>query len=199
MFHKIIDLTVPISNNTQGVKISLQNNLPVYLGQKCYAYDIDIKSHIGTYFETSSHVFRNGIDTDDVLVENLFLLGYCIRINTPEKCITYKELEESCHSLKHNSALLVDTCGDDKKYFSKDAAQWMVSHKIALMASNTKCYDTGFTNPTGFFIDLFKANIPIVANIVNLELLPQSGFYLVVMPLKVQNICTVPSRVIALV
>ena len=66
------------------------------------------------------------------------------------------------------------------------------------MGSNLPRYDTGFVNPTGFFIDLFKAEIPIIANITNLDKLPESGFTLIVMPLKISGICTCPARVIAI-
>ena len=75
----------------------------------------------------------------------------------------------------------------------------MAKKKVALMGSNLPRYDTGFVNPTGFFIDLFKAEIPIIANITNLDKLPESGFTLVVMPLKIAGICTCPARVIAII
>ena len=60
MSMNIIDLSVPCSNNTENVNIILQDNLPLYLGYECYAYDLEIKSHTGTYFESSAHLFREG-------------------------------------------------------------------------------------------------------------------------------------------
>jgi kynurenine formamidase len=197
MFRKIIDLSVACSNKTKGVKIKLQKRLPVYLGQACYAYDLEIKSHTGTYFETSGHVFRKGKNTDEVPVEKLILPGRCVRVK--DKCITAEKLNSLCRDLKPNCALLVDTGRDLKKYFSRDAAVWMAKRKVALMGSNLPRYDTGFTKPTGFFIDLFKAEIPIIVNITNLDKLPERGFTLIVMPLKIAGICTCPARVIAII
>jgi len=199
MSSKVIDLSIGCSKQTKGVKIKLQKKLPVYLGHACCAYDLEIKSHTGTYFETSSHVFRNGKNTNEIPLEKLILPGRCVRIQDSNKCITAEKLNLLCPDLKPNFALLVDTGKDLKKYFSRSAAQWMAKHKVALMGSNLPRYDTGFVNPTGFFIDLFKADIPIIANITNLDKLPESGFTLIVMPLKIAGICTCPARVAAMV
>ncbi len=198
MSRKIIDLSVTCSNKTKGIKVKLQENLPIYLGQKCFAYDLEIKSHTGTYFETSAHVFRKGKNIDKIPLDKLILPGRCVRIKDKDKCITVKKLNSLCPDIKPDCAFLVDTGRDLKKYFSRDAAQWMAKKKVALMGSNLPRYDTGFVNPTGFFIDLFKAEIPIVANITNLDKLPESGFELIVMPLKIACICTCPARVIAI-
>lgn len=200
---KVIDLSVPCSSQTPGVKIKLQDNLPVYLGQACYAYDLEIKSHTGTYFETSAHVFRSGRTTDTIGVDRLVLDGVCLRLASKERCITAAEIEKACSTLTlpEKFALLVYTGtyrSLNHRYFSRDAAQWMAKHNVALMGSSAYRYDSGSENPTGFFIDLFKAEIPIVANIKNLELLPTAGFTVVVLPLFIAGVCTVPCRVIAI-
>jgi len=198
MSGKIIDLSMTCSNQTEGIKVTLQDDLPAYLGQQCFAYDLEIKSHTGTYFETAAHVFRDGKSTNEISLEKLFLPGICIRITKPGPCITADDLQAGCPNPEIGCALLVDTGTVVDKYFSRDAAIWMAEKKIALMGSNLVRYDTGFENPTGFFIDLFKADIPIIANITNLDKLPQSGFTLIVLPLKIEGVCTVPARVAAI-
>ena len=67
------------------------------------------------------------------------------------------------------------------------------------MGSNTQGYDSGLENPTGFFIDLFKAEILIIARLINLDKLPVRGFTIFVFPLRLSGICTVPARVIAII
>jgi len=198
MARKVIDLSIPYSNQMEGVSVLLQDDLPVYVGRECYAYDLEIKSHTGTYFETSSHVFRNGSNTDSVPLERLILPGYCVRPEGTDRCITADDLELCNVKIEPGSALLVDVGDDTTRYFSRDAAVWMVEKNIALMGSNTVLYDCGFENPTGFFIDLFEAEIPIIANVTNLDKLPGDGFTLIVMPLSVEGVCTVPCRVAAL-
>jgi kynurenine formamidase len=200
---KIIDLTIPCDNQTEGVDVQLQQDLPVYLGHECYAYDLNIKSHTGTYFETSAHLFRNGKTTDSISPEQLILPGVCLKIEKSELCITADDLDNAAKSLDlfAGTAVLIDTGTREKsrsKYFSHDAAEWMADKGVSLMGSSTPLYDKGFENPTGFFIPLFKADIPIIANIINLERLPLNGFELFVLPLRIKNVCTVPCRVIAI-
>jgi kynurenine formamidase len=192
----IIDLSIPFKHGEDAV-VKLQDNSPIYCGQECHAYDIEIRSHHGSYLETSSHVFRDGQNTDAIPLERLILPCMCIKFEEDHQCITAANLEILASDIKPHSALLINTGSDTTKYFSRDAAQWMAKRKVALMGSNTARYDTGFVNPTGFFIDLFKADIPIIANITNLHLLPRTGFTLIVLPLKISGICTVPCRIIA--
>jgi len=193
---KIIDLSIPFKHG-EDLTAKLRPDLPIYCGHECYAYDLNIKSHHGSYFETSSHVFRDGQNTDALPLERLILPGMCIKFEEDRRCVTAEDIENLAGDIKPNSSLLINTGTDRTKYFSQDAAQWMASHNIKLMGSNTGGYDTGFVNPTGFFIDLFKAEIPIIANITNLDLLPRTGFTLIVLPLKISDICTVPCRIVA--
>lgn len=198
MPERIVDLTTPCDQNTDGVEIHLQKELPVYLGYKCYAYDLKIKSHHGTYFETSKHVFSDGKNTDDIPLEELILPGYCGRIEHDNKCITAQDMQNVCGSFVPGSSLLIWAKPQSVRFFSRDAAEWMVEMKVSLFGSNIPGYDSGFESPTGFFIPLFKAEIPIIARLENLELLPEKGFKLIVLPLRIARICTVPCRAVCL-
>ncbi len=194
----IVDLTMPCSNNTDGFRISRQADPPLYLGHACHAWDLSIKSHSGTYLESSSHAFRDGRDTDAVPLDELIVPGVCLRIDKPDRCIDAHDLDSAGAGLEPGSALLIDTMGATDKYFSRDAAAWMTRRGVKLMGSNTLRYDSGFENPTGFFVELFQARIPIVANLVDLHRLPADGFTLAVLPLRISGVCTVPCRVVAM-
>jgi kynurenine formamidase len=198
----LIDLSLPLSDGEAGVSVRLQGNLPVYLGRRCSAWDLEIPSHTGTYFETSSHVFRGGRDTEPAAIETMCLPGACLRVRTGgEKCLTADDLQAATADapLPAGCGLLIDTGGDRGKYFSRDAAEWMAERRVALMGSDTERYDSGFEDPTGFFEALFAAEIPIIANLANLDRLPERLFELWTLPLKVvgEGVCTVPARVVA--
>jgi len=195
---EIVDLSVPCSNATDGFEITLRENLPVYVGHECYAYDLAIRSHRGTYYETSSHVFRDGRNTDSVALDQFILPGYCVRVAGDDPCIDARVLDEARPDITAGAALLLATGGRDEMYFSRDAAAWLAEHEVALMGADIECYDTGFENPTGFFVELFEADIPIIAQLANLDRLPERGFTLIVLPLKIVGVCTVPCRVIAM-
>jgi arylformamidase len=199
---RVIDLTVPCGRDTPGFTVALQENPPLYLGHECRAYDLSIRSHHGTYFETSAHVFRDGMDTDAVPPDRLILPGVCLDLSASGRCVEAADLSNAAagNPFPEGAGLLLRAAaepGDPHRYFSRGAAVWMAERKVSLMGSDTERYDSGFENPTGFFVDLFRAEIPIVANIVHLDLLPRDGFILIVMPLAVTGVCTVPCRVVA--
>ena len=109
---KIVDLTMPMSNASDGLEIKLQINLPVYMDQQCYAYDLNFKSHHGTYFESPSHVFRNTKNTCDYKLDELILTGVCLHLKANKnRCINAKELDHATKDIdiQPDSALLIDT------------------------------------------------------------------------------------------
>ena len=57
---KAVDLTMSCSNNIEGFRVSCQSDPPLYLRYACYVWDLSIKSHCETYFETSAYVFCDG-------------------------------------------------------------------------------------------------------------------------------------------
>jgi arylformamidase len=201
---RIIDLSRPLCDGKEGVRASLRPDPPSYVGHECYAYDLAIPSHTGTYFETSSHVFRNGMDTETFPVDRLVAPGVCLAPRAAGRCITAADLD-ACVPPSARSALA--DCGllvhagfrqlGAHSYFSRDAAAWMRDVGVAFMGSDTPGYDSGFASPTGFFVELFEAGIPIIANITNLDLLPLEGFTVIALPLALTGVCTVPCRVIA--
>jgi len=195
---RAIDLTEPFVHG-ENIEVALQDGLPVYLDHECYAYDLAVKSHTGTYFETSSHVFRDGKDTDAVSPSELIMDACVIRLSAQGKgAIDAPELDAGAGALEKGDALLVATNGLRDRYFTREAAEWMAERGVALLGAELDRYDTGFVNPTGFFLPLFEAEIPIVANLANWDELPEGRCRLLVMPLLVKGICTVPARVIAL-
>ena len=93
MSRRIIDLSMPCSNATDGFSVRLQDNLPVYFDRECYAYDLEISSHRGTYFETPAHVFRERMNTDQFPLEKLIVPGFCLRVAQTQRCITAADLD----------------------------------------------------------------------------------------------------------
>jgi len=204
MTGKVIDLSIPCSAETPGLRVKLRDDPPVYLGHECYAHDLEIDSHTGTYLETSAHLFRDGRTTDSIPPDRLILPGRRISITHDRRCIDASDLESACGPMPPppGSAILIHTPGthgEEFRYFSRDAARWLADRRVSLMGSDTPLYDSGFEDPTGFFVELFEADIPIIANITNLDLLPAGGFTLIVLPLRIAGVCTVPCRVIAVV
>ena len=194
-----IDITKTFRDNVDGRIIPhKEEDWPEYCGYKCAAYDLLINSHCYTYFETSAHLFRDGIKPIDVPIENFFLSATIITPSGKEG-ITDQELEENAGEFIQSGDALLVHCEDGNRYFERNAIKWMIEKGVKLLGSNLETYDRGFENPTGMFVDLFKANIPIIANITNLDKIPVNRAKLIVLPLKVPTVCLVPARAIVIV
>ncbi len=74
----------------------------------------------------------------------------------------------------------------------------MAESKLSLLAATLPRYDTGFTNPTGIFVQLFRADIPILAEVQHIEQIIHSRVFLVVLPLLIERVCTAPCRAVVL-
>jgi kynurenine formamidase len=193
-----IDISVSFRDGIDGnIHSHLPENLPLYCGHRCTAFDVFIKSHHGTYYETSSHVFREGKNTSDTSMQDFFLPASIIKL-VGNGGITGEELNAAGSNVRPGDALLIHSLNKDR-YFEINAVQWMISRQIKLLGSDLPHYDTGFTHPTGIFIELFKAEIPIIANLEHLETVPVSRAQLIVLPLKINGIGTVPCRAVVLV
>ncbi len=195
---RIIDLSVALDEKT--ITIRQRKPAPVYLGLDCIGYDFTIYSHIGSYFETSAHIFPNGKNTEDVPVEKLIGPAVIVHLSPepPRPEITGEELAQAKAPVRKGDALLVHTGGRVKRYFTRDAVGWMIEKGVTLLGADQLHYDRGLDNPTGMFIDLFRAEIPIINGLENLDRIRKSRFQLIVLPLKINGVGTVPCRILAM-
>jgi kynurenine formamidase len=196
---RILDISQPLRAG-QEITCEVPAQLPSYQGHLCEEYRFQFPSHQGCYFETSAHLFRGGTMTCDLPVERLFLPALIARLAPGRGGVI--EPEEITASLPQpappGDALIVDTRGRTDRFFSRESGAWMAQSKLALLAATLPRYDTGFVNPTGVFAELFRAEIPILAGIQNLEQIVHSRVFLIVLPLLIVSVCTAPCRAVIL-
>ncbi len=193
-----IDITKTFRNKIDGEIIPhKREDWPIYCGYKCAAYDLYIKSHCYAYFETSAHLFRDGTKPIDIPIEDFFLPASIVTLSDDDG-ITYDELDSSAGSFVRAGDALLIHCQQESRYFEREAIKWMIEKGIKLLGSNLLTYDRGFENPTGMFVDLFQADIPIIANITNLDKIPTNKARLVVLPLKIPDVCLAPCRAVVI-
>lgn len=195
---RYVDISMEFRDQIDGhIHRHPQEDLPVYCGHKCTAFDITIKSHQGTYYETSSHVFRDGRDVCQTALEDFFMPVSIVK-PTGKDGITAQQLEAAGQHVQPGDALLVH-CPDKSRYFNRQAVGWMIDRSVVLLGGDLPLYDTGFVNPTGMFLDLFAAQIPIIANLEHLEQIDVDRAQLVVLPLKISGIGNVPCRAVVII
>ena len=193
---KVIDLSTPID-----AKVSLHKDLPEYMGHVCQAYDVHVESHTGSYFETPAHLFTDKPNPDTLAAEQLIYDCLVVKVKPSGRLITAAILQEQCADIGKHNALLVVTgyTGGDHPYFSRDAGGWLANSGIKLLGADIPKYDSGFEDPEGIFADIFNADISVVAGLGNTDALPAGSCTLLVMPLLVKDVCTVPARIVAFV
>lgn len=87
----------------------------------------------------------------------------------------------------------------------KGAAEWLAGHKakhdhregIVGVGVDTLSLDKGTSEIYPAHIALFKHNIYGIENVANLDKLPQTGFYVTVMPMRIGGGSGAPARVVA--
>lgn len=193
----IIDISRYFDDGRE-IDVRLHASLPVYKGYSCKAFDLFIKSHGGTYFETASHLFDGAPNTDEFPMESLFIDVSMLDVPDNVTAIDASVLKEHSEHLCQGDAVLIRTGCRQECFLERNSADWMKEMNIPLFGMDIELYDTGFENPTGVFVDLFRHGIAIIAGLVNLDRISSKRARLIVLPLKVKGVSTVPCRAVVL-
>lgn len=80
-----------------------------------------------------------------------------------------------------------------------DAAVWLVENrKIKAIGLDTPSIDYGQSKNYQSHVTLFQHNIPAFENVANLDLLPDAGFQVIALPMKIRGGSGAPLRIIAI-
>jgi kynurenine formamidase len=95
-----------------------------------------------------------------------------------------------------------DTPGDASKLhfpaYGKDAAELLVERKVAALGVDTASVDIGPSQDFAVHQVVGPANIPNLENVANLEELPETGAFVVALPMKIAGGSGGPLRLVAL-
>jgi kynurenine formamidase len=81
-----------------------------------------------------------------------------------------------------------------------DAAAWIADERrIDAIGLDTPSIDYGQSSTFASHIALFQRNVPALENVANLHLLPDKGFTVVALPMKIKGGSGAPVRIIALI
>lgn len=80
------------------------------------------------------------------------------------------------------------------------AAIWLVdSRKIKAVGIDTPSIDYGQSTHFGSHVNLFSRNVPALENLANLGELPEKGFSVIALPMKIKGGSGGPTRVVAVI
>ena len=83
---------------------------------------------------------------------------------------------------------------------SPEAAQWLVEHRrILAIGIDTASIDPGQSRRFQSHVTLFEHDIPALENVANLDRLPEAGFTVIALPIKIAGGTGGPARIVAIV
>jgi kynurenine formamidase len=164
----------------------------------------------GTYFETSKHLYPDQMSIDELPIERCFVSASVARIpKQAREHITAAELERSAHGLQPGDALIVATgwssrwweSGEtfvmESPHFDLRAMEWIVAHKVSMLAGDFPCFDDPQPGGgQGVNTLLFGIGALILAPLVGLDRVTKNRVQLTVLPIKIKGACGAPCRAI---
>jgi kynurenine formamidase len=168
---------------------------------------IEMVANTGTYLDSPSHRFEDGVDLSRIALERVAdLEGAVLRPSVEQRAIGAAAFEGLD---VRGKAVLVETGWDrhfatpayatGHPFLTRDAAEWLVESGAALVGIDSLNIDDTADGMRPVHTVLLRAGIPIVEHLTGLSALPASGFRFFAVPPKVRGMGTFPVRAFALV
>ena len=193
------------------------------------AYNFSTAEHGGTHLDAPFHFFRGGMTADEIPLDRLIAPAVVVDVSaqaTPDYLISAGDLEawEAEHGRIPDGSILLFRTGwgdrwpDRLSYLGTertgpdavpelhfpgihpDATRWIVEQRdVAAVGIDTPSIDYG--QSTGFetHLILYSSNTPGFENVANLGAVPESGAFVVALPMKIAGGSGGPLRIVAFV
>jgi len=164
--------------------------------------DVELMDHVGTHIEAPFHCLKDGADL--AALELSRLVGDAVILDlsgaTAAGGVTLGQVQEAVEKAGgvREGDIVFGRMGETG-YFATDALEWLVAQGIKLMGVDSGgvelAHDTTHANTN--HLTLFRAGIPLVENLANLDDLTQSRVKVYALPVPVKGLDAFPLRVIA--
>ncbi|MHC4682108.1 MAG: cyclase family protein [Planctomycetota bacterium] len=164
--------------------------------------DVELMNHVGTHIEAPFHCLKKGADLAQIPVSQLAgeALILDLRKAEAEGGVTLEQVQaavEKAGGIRRDDIVFcqMGTTG----YFSTAALQWLVARGMKLMGVDSGGVELAYdkTHANVNHLVLFRANIPLIENLANLDQLTQSRVRVYALPVPVKGLDAFPLRVIA--
>jgi kynurenine formamidase len=193
------------------------------------AYRFGTAEHGGTHLDAPIHFSREGQSADAIPIERLIGPAVVLDVSdhvTPDYLVGVADLEalERGHGpIPRDAILLIRTGWGDRwpnrgDYLGTeavgpaavselhfpglhpDAARWIVENRsVAVVGIDTPSIDYGQSTDFETHVVLYGANIPGLENVANLGALPETGSFVVALPMKIEGGSGGPVRIVAFI
>ncbi len=206
---RIIDLSLPITNEMPGVEITVAKRLEV---EGWNATTLKLYSHCGTHMDAPKHFLPGGNSLEQQALN--VLVGPARVVNLapaePRQLLTVADLASIESEITPGARLLFRTDWY-KRYgtpayrhelprISLELAEWLVSRKVALIGVEPPSVAdvNNMDELTSVHQTLFRGNVVIVEGLAHLDQLTSDVVEFVALPLKVIDGDGSPVRAIAM-
>lgn len=210
---RLIDITGPIYQDmwTYGPPypdvVVEEIPQPDFIEYPTYSWRFELGAQTGTYLETSLHIDRNGPPLVEIPPERLWMLPTAvIKVEVePLAPISVGMLEAAAPEINEGEVIMVAS-GWGRNWHNKDfvtscpyfegpAMHWILDHNPYMMCGDMPRFDS-WDNPQHFFQRFFALGTLLLAPLYNLDEIRASRGKLVVLPMKIEETCAAPARVL---
>lgn len=212
MSPKLVDLTQIIEPTDADVPrkfvVNIHNALHEVEGKQRPAgewyimSDVELMNHVGTHIETPFHCLKDGADLAQISLEQLCGEAVILDLRNAEAefGVTLAQVQAAADAAGgiHRGDIVFGQMGKTR-YFSTEGLRWIVEKGIKLMGVDSGgvelSHDTTHANVNHLL--LFRAGIPLIENLANLDQLTHSRVQVYALPIPVRGLDAFPLRVVA--
>jgi kynurenine formamidase len=165
--------------------------------------DVELMDHVGTHIEVPLHCLKGGADLAQIAVDQLVgdAVALDLRQAKAEGGVTLDQVQAAAAAaggVREGDIVLAQM--GKTKYFATAALQWLVERGIKLMGVDSEGVELAHdeTHANVNHLLLFRAGIPLIENLANLDQLTQARVRVYALPVPVKGLDAFPLRVIAI-
>ncbi|MDR2192799.1 MAG: cyclase family protein [Endomicrobium sp.] len=147
---------------------------------------ISAGSHIGTHADAFSHFIKDGLSIDKMPLDLFY--GTAEVVSFKAGIIKLSDVKDK---IENTERLIVQ--GKGKAFLSKDAARYLVSKKIKLVATDALSVAPAYNQEREIHTVLLNAGIAVIENII-LDGVKQGRYTLIAFPIKIKGCDGAPVR-----
>ncbi len=166
--------------------------------------DVELMNHVGTHIEVPFHCLKEGADLAQTPIEQLVGAAVILDLSSAEAKggVTLAQVQSAAQVAGgiYAGEIVFARMGPTP-YFSTEGLQWLVDQDIKLMGVDSGGVELSHdeTHANINHLVLFRAGIPLIENLTNLDQVPQPRAMVYALPVPVSGLDAFPLRVIAVV
>ena len=165
--------------------------------------DVELMDHVGTHIEAPLHCLKDSMDLSQIPLEKL--IGEAVILDLrdaySDSGVTLEQVKKAVDAaggLKRND--IVFCMMGETDYFSTEGIKWLVESGIKLMGVDSAGVEIphSVSHANENHLALFRAKIPLIERLANLDKLSKSRVQVYALPIPVEGLDAFPLRVIAI-